>query len=85
MQHNAITTFHNILAKVKLSGRQDLLNITRRLSTSDLYYYMCTKWFNDGDVHKYFSPYSRPEDAYIYFVNVLADLEKRLEEETVVQ
>ena len=85
MQHNAIRTFHNVLAKVKQSGRKDLLNITRRLSTSDLYYYMCTKWFNDGDVHKYFSPYSRPEDAYIYFVNVLADLEKRLEEEAVLQ
>lgn len=83
MQHNAIKTFHNVLAKVKQSGRKDLLDTTRRLSTSDLYYYMCTKWFNDGDVHKYFSPYSRPEDAYIYFVNVLADVEKRLEEETV--
>ena len=85
MQYNAINTFHNVLSKVKQSGRKDLLDITRRLSTSDLYYYMCTKYFNDGDVHKYFSPYSKPEDAYIYFVNVLADLEKRLEEEAVLQ
>ncbi len=83
MQHNAIRTLHNVLAKIKQSGRKDLLDTARKLSTSDLYYYMCTKWFHDGDVHKYFSPYSRPEDAYIYFVNVLADLEKRLEEETV--
>jgi len=84
MQYNAINTLHEILAKVKISGRNDLLETARRLSTSDLYYYMCTKYFQDGDVHKYFSPYSTPEQAYIYFVNVLADLEKRLQEQVVV-
>jgi alpha-amylase len=36
---------------------------------------MCTKWFSDGDVHKYFSPYDTPYDAYISFMNVLQDLE----------
>jgi alpha-amylase len=45
---------------------------------------MCTKYFQDGDVHKYFSPYSTPENAYIYFMNILADLEKKLEEEVLV-
>jgi len=84
MQYNAINTLHEILAKVKISGRNDLLETARRLSTSDLYYYMCTKYFQDGDVHKYFSPYSTQEQAYIYFVNVLADLEKRLQEQVVV-
>lgn len=80
MQTNATRTFYDILTKVKLSGKTKLLDIARKLSSSDLYYYMCTKYFQDGDVHKYFSPYSSPEDAYVYFVNVLADLEKRLEE-----
>jgi alpha-amylase len=84
MQWNAVRTFYDVLTKVKNSGRKDLLETARRLSTSDLYYYMCTKYFNDGDVHKYFSPYSTPEEAYVYFVNILADLEKTVEEEAVV-
>ena len=79
LQHNATRTFYDILAKVKRTGNPDLLEIARKLSTSDLYYYMCTKYFQDGDVHKYFSPYSTPQQAYVYFVNVLADLEKRIE------
>jgi alpha-amylase len=82
LQWNASKSYYDILRKVKDKGRDDLLGMARRLSTSDLYYYMCTKYFQDGDVHKYFSPYGQPEDAYVYFLNVLADLEKRVEEET---
>ena len=51
----------------------------RKLSTSDHLYYMCTKWFSDGDVHKYFSPYASPHDAFITFMNVLDDLRRRAE------
>jgi alpha-amylase len=50
----------------------------RKLSTSDHLYYMCTKYFNDGDVHKYFSPYDTPYDAFITFMNVLQDWEQRV-------
>ena len=49
----------------------------RALSTSDHYYYMCTKYWADGDVHKYFSPYDSPYDAYINFMNVLDNLRAR--------
>jgi alpha-amylase len=35
---------------------------------------MCTKWFNDGDVHKYFNPYSSPYDSFINFTNVMNDI-----------
>ena len=40
---------------------------------------MCTKWFNDGDVHAYFSPYESPYDAYIAFMNALSDLQLRVQ------
>ncbi|MFN0057217.1 MAG: glycoside hydrolase family 57 protein [Planctomycetota bacterium] len=59
------------------AGRADLLESWRRLTTSDHLYYMCTKYFQDGDVHKYFSPYASPHDAFIAFMNVLADLTQR--------
>ena len=52
----------------------ELLETWRRLQTSDHFYYMCTKYFADGDVHKYFNPYDSPYDAHIIYMNVLADL-----------
>lgn len=59
-------------------GQDDLLQKWRRITTSDHLYYMCMKWFTDGDVHKYFSPYASPHDAFITFMNVLDDLRRRI-------
>ena len=47
--------------------------------TTDHLYYLCTKWSEDGDVHKYFSPYDSPYDGYVYLMNVLNDLSERLD------
>ena len=54
-----------------------ILEDWRKLTTSDHLYYMCTKFWADGDVHKYFSPYDSPYDAYINFMNVLDNLRSR--------
>ncbi len=54
-----------------------LLNDWRKLTTSDHFYYMSTKYWADGDVHKYFSPYESPYDAYINYMNVLDNLRSR--------
>jgi len=80
MQRAANEALYSIGAsvrKVAEAGHPDLLEEWQRLSTSDHLYYMCTKWFSDGDVHKYFSPYSSPHDAFIAFMNVLDDLNRR--------
>lgn len=50
------------------------------LQASDHFYYMCTKFFSDGDVHSYFNPYSSPYDAFINYMNVLSDFQIRLKE-----
>ena len=55
-----------------------LLDDWRKLTTSDHFYYMCTKYWADGDVHKYFSPYDSPYDGYINFMNVLDNVRARL-------
>ena len=80
MQRAAHEALYAILPDVRLAaraGRPELYERWRRLSTSDHVYYMCTKWFADGDVHKYFSPYASPHDAFITFMNVLDDLARR--------
>ncbi len=78
LQKNALEAYYRILGRIKENGREDLLAAARPLSTSDHFYYMSTKYFQDGDVHKYFSPYSTPEQGYLYYLNALADLEERL-------
>ena len=54
-----------------------LIEDYRRMTTSDHAYYMCTKYWNDGDVHAYFSAYDSPYDAFMYYMNVVRDLEYR--------
>jgi alpha-amylase len=56
----------------------ELLHAWRMLQTSDHFYYMCTKWFADGDVHKYFNPYNSPYDAFINYMNILQDIRRKL-------
>lgn len=80
MQQAAIRTLYSLEDKVKETNDPEMLKIWRQLQTSDHFYYMCTKWFSDGDVHKYFNAYDRPHDAYIYFNNVMADFIDRVED-----
>jgi alpha-amylase len=63
---------------VLATQNQDLIDVWHKLLTSDHFYYMCTKWFSDGDVHKYFNPYDTPYDAYIVYMNVLNDLKETI-------
>ncbi len=69
----------------ELSYARYLLEDWRKLTTSDHFYYMCTKWFADGDVHKYFNPYDSPYDSYINFMNVLDNVRTRLAAEPAKQ
>ena len=64
---------------VKDTGDESIIDCWAKLLTSDHFYYMCTKYWNDGDVHKYFSHYNTPYDAYINYMNIVTDLEHVLE------
>lgn len=80
MQHEAVNRIYSIEKQVKATNDAELLKIWERLQTSDHFYYMCTKFWSDGDVHKYFSPFDSPYDAYMYYMNVFSDLEIRVKE-----
>lgn len=83
MQQEAARRVYDLESSVLRTHDQRLIDDWRRLGTSDHLYYMCTKWWNDGDVHKYFSPYESPYEAFISFMNVLKDLQLRIEEKTL--
>ncbi len=78
MQQEAIEKIYKIGTIVKAIGNEHQLETWRRLQTSDHLYYMSTKHLNDGAVHSYFSPYKSPYDAYLFFMNILADFEMTL-------
>ena len=78
IQNSALDRIYALEDSVLGSKNQELISDWRRLQTSDHFYYMCTKWFADGDVHAYFNPYETPYDAYISFMNALHDLELRV-------
>lgn len=79
MQHEAMKAVYGIKNEVLASGDPKIIEDWRRLQTSDHPYYMCTKYFNDGDVHAYFSPYDSPYDAFLYYMNSLRDMRGRLD------
>lgn len=78
MQRQALDSLYRLEKDMLASKNDILIEDWRRLQTSDHFYYMCTKWFNDGDVHAYFSPYQSPYDAFVYFCNALRDVRLRL-------
>jgi alpha-amylase len=83
MQTTAILNLYKLGEAVHSTNDLALIEDWRRLQTSDHFYYMCTKWFNDGDIHAYFSPYENPYDAFIAFMNAYHDLRYRLIEKGV--
>jgi len=78
MQRDALVSLYGMEKEVRRSNNRNLLEGWRILQISDHFYYMCTKWFEDGDVHKYFNPYDSPYDAYINYMNILDDFSWRL-------
>lgn len=79
LQDDAFDNLYLLENKVKMCDDESILRDWLYLQTSDHFYYMCTKYFADGDVHKYFNPYNSPYDAFINYMNVLTDFTQRLD------
>ncbi len=79
MQKEALDTIYRLEEPIRQCGNRELHAVWLSLLTSDHFYYMCTKQDADGAVHKYFSPYGNPYDAYINYQNIVKDLTLRLE------
>lgn len=78
MQHSAMHDLFALRENILRTGDQSLIHDWRLMTTSDHPYSMCTKYWNDGDVHAYFSAYASPYESFMYFENVLRDIEYRL-------
>ena len=79
MQKSAMHELFALRDDVLATNDPRLISDWRHLTTSDHPYAMCTKYWHVGDVHAYFSAYASPYEAFMYFMNVLRDIEYRLQ------
>ncbi len=81
LQWDAYNKLYDQYEKLSIINKDDFWADFRLLQQSDHFYYMCTKFFSDGDVHKYFNPYDTPYEAFINYMNVLSDFIIRIDDE----
>ncbi|MBR1522743.1 MAG: glycoside hydrolase family 57 protein [Bacteroidales bacterium] len=80
LQREAFGKVYAMTEKLSIVNDPDLWEDFGHLQESDHFYYMCTKFFSDGEVHKYFNPYDTPYEAFINYMNVISDFQIRLDE-----
>ena len=80
LQSEAFKKVYAMTEKLSIVNDEELWNDFGHLQESDHFYYMCTKFFSDGEVHKYFNPYDTPYEAFINYMNVISDFQIRLDE-----
>ncbi|MEI6755728.1 MAG: glycoside hydrolase family 57 protein [bacterium] len=83
MQKNSIELLYDLRDNIHKTHDLELIEDWRRLQTSDHFYYMCTKYFNDGDIHAYFSPYDSPYEAHMNFMNAYRDIVYRINQKGI--
>ena len=73
LQQDAYNKLYGLQEKLSILNDATLWADYGHLQESDHLYYMCTKFFSDGEVHKRFNPYDTPYEAFINYMNVLSD------------
>lgn len=78
MQQVCFEEIKNLEKFVKKLNDPRFTKVWRLLQTSDHLYYCCTKWWQDGDVHKYFSCFPTPQDGFVNFISIISDFKARI-------
>ncbi len=83
LQDEAFSKLYSLQDKIARLDDPDMMRVWYALQSSDHFYYMCTKWFSDGDVHSYFNPYDSPYDAFMNYMNVFSDFKREVERRVI--
>jgi alpha-amylase len=78
MQQVCFEELKNLEKLVKRLNNPEMTKIWRMLQISDHLYYCCTKWWGDGDVHKYFSCFPTPQDGFVNLMGIISDFKARV-------
>lgn len=79
LQEEAFNKLYELKDRMQKCEDDNLLRDWNYLQISDHFYYMCTKFFSDGEVHTYFNPFDNPYEAFINYMNILSDFKLRLD------
>ncbi|MFK7924473.1 MAG: glycoside hydrolase family 57 protein [Bacteroidia bacterium] len=79
LQEEALHKIYELESVVLATRDQDLIQTWSLLQASDHFYYMDIKEGPDGEIHDYFRPFPTPYDAYLAFMNVIADFQLKLQ------
>ena len=80
LQQDAFNKLYGLTEKLSIINDGTLWEDFGHLQESDHLYYMCTKFFSDGEIHQRFNPYDTPYEAFINYMNVLSDFIIRVNE-----
>lgn len=80
LQDEAFSSLYKVSGIMATCTDPELHRDWNYLQASDHFYYMCTKWYNDGAVHHYFNPYGSPYEAFLNYMNVVSDFQIRVKE-----
>lgn len=80
LQQDAFNKLYALTEQLSILGDADLWSDFGHLQESDNFYYMCTKFFAEGDVRKFQNPYDTPYEAFINYMNVLNDFTIRVKD-----
>ena len=81
LQKDAFNKLYALQEKLSIINLPQLWEDYGHLQESDHFYNMSTKFFSDGGPHRYINPYDTPYEAFINYMNVLADFAIRVENE----
>ena len=81
LQKEACNTLYSLSERIRLCNDRRLLQDWDYLQSSDHFYYMSTKRKSDGAMHKLFSPYDSPYEAFTNYMNVLSDFVMRVQQQ----
>jgi len=78
LQKEAFEKLYKMRERMSFCEDQRMIKDWNYIQSIDHLYYMSTKFFSDGEVHKSFNPYATPYEAFINFMNVMSDFSFRL-------
>ncbi len=78
LQQEAFDKLYALSDKMKLVTNKVLLKIWEKIQCSDYFYYMSTQFFENLDYNYKPNPYQSPYEAFINYMNILGDFERRV-------
>ena len=80
LQQEAFSGLYSVAPVMKDCNDKGLIGDWSKLQTIDHFYYMSLKHFAKYGINQLYSPYSSPYDAFVNYMNVLADFLIRVKE-----